>query len=120
MLGPSCVFIVALLAGSSSAGLFKNIGQALECPQNFLVKDKINDKQFMSKQIRCFLEDVGCDEFGKKAMDVGPLILAGHCPQPMCNACTKRAVHLVVAKMQNDYPRKWFQIQKRMQEQQRG
>ena len=36
--------------------------------QNFLVKDKINDKAFMKKQIKCFLEDVGCDEFGKKAM----------------------------------------------------
>ena len=40
------------------------------CPflKNFLVQNKINDKEFMKKQITCFLEDVGCDEFGKKAI----------------------------------------------------
>ena len=36
--------------------------------QNLLVKDKINDKDFMEKQINCFLNDVGCDAFGKQAM----------------------------------------------------
>ena len=79
----AALFIFGLFVGSSFAGLLQSAIGAIECPQvlkkkaqtpyltfnvlqNFLVKDKINDKAFMKKQIKCFLEDVGCDEFGKK------------------------------------------------------
>merc|ERR1739838_695658 len=115
MLLSSCVLITAFLAGSSSAGLLQNAVKALECPQNLVVSNRINDKNFMQQQIDCIIgPDSGCDEIGKKAKNIGPLILRGHCPRPMCDACTKRAVQMVVAKMQNEYKQEWFLIQQKL------
>lgn len=66
---PACLLLVLLLVGSSSAGLLQNVAGALECPQNLVVVNKINDKAFMQQQIRCILgeTDEECNEVGKKA-----------------------------------------------------
>merc|ERR1712018_479579 len=77
--------------------------------------NKIGDKTFMQQQIRCILgPDSACDEIGLKAKRIGPLVLSNHCPRPMCDECTKKAVRMVVARMQNNYPKEWFRIQQRL------
>merc|ERR1711976_1014952 len=55
--------------------------------------------------------DSGCDEVGLKAKRIGPLVLSDHCPRPMCDECTKKAIRMVVGKMQRHYPGQWHQIQ---------
>ena len=85
----------------------------------------------MQQQIRCILgPDSACDEIGLKAKRIGPLVLSNHCPRPMCDECTKKAVRMVsfnmievrrdvccvqvVARMQNNFPKEWFRIQQRL------
>merc|ERR1711911_239295 len=51
----------------------------------------------MEKQIACILgPDSGCDEVGLKAKRIGRLVLSDHCPRPMCDECTKKAIRMVV------------------------
>ena len=86
----------------------------------------------MQRQINCILgPDSACDEIGLKAKRIGPLVLSNHCPRPMCDECTKKAVRMVsfntfphlishsvhlqvVARMQNKFPKEWFRIQQRL------
>ena len=88
----------------------------------------------MQQQIACILgPDSACDEIGLKAKRIGPLVLSNHCPRPMCDECTKKAVRMVslksfisfmsltmvfadqvVAKMQNNFPKEWYGIQQRL------
>ena len=85
----------------------------------------------MQQQIACILgPDSACDEIGLKAKRIGPLVLSNHCPRPMCDECTKKAVRMVsfnrfnrvltdscvqvVARMQNNFPKEWFRIQQRL------
>ena len=83
----------------------------------------------MQQQINCILgPDSACDDLGLKAKRIGPLVLSNHCPRPMCDECTKKAVRMVrsnplssashlsqvVARMQNNYPKEWFRIQQRL------
>ena len=88
----------------------------------------------MQQQIKCILgPDSACDEIGLKAKRIGPLVLSNHCPRPMCDECTKKAVRMVsfnrfnpvtsrlrvsfvqvVARMQNNFPKEWFRIQQRL------
>ena len=87
----------------------------------------------MQQQIACILgPDSACDEIGLKAKRIGPLVLSNHCPRPMCDECTKKAVRMVslnsfvfmsltmgfsvqvVAKMQNNFPKEWYRIQQRL------
>ena len=50
----------------------------------------------MQQQINCILgPDSACDEIGLKAKRIGPLVLSNHCPRPMCDECTKKAVRMV-------------------------
>ena len=85
----------------------------------------------MQQQINCILgPDSACDEIGLKAKRIGPLVLSNHCPRPMCDECTKKAVRMVsfniidvrcdvccvqvVARMQNNFPKEWLRIQQRL------
>ena len=86
----------------------------------------------MQRQINCILgPDSACDEIGLKAKRIGPLVLSNHCPRPMCDECTKKAVRMVsfdrfphtssdvccvqvVARMQNKFPKEWYRIQQRL------
>ena len=68
--------------------------------QNLVVANKIGDKAFMQQQINCILgPDSACDDIGLKAKRIGPLVLSNHCPRPMCDECTKKAVRMVVVTM---------------------
>ena len=54
--------------GGASAGVLESAADAIKCPQNLVVASKIDDKQFMKKQINCILgPDSACDETGLKA-----------------------------------------------------
>jgi len=106
---------LSLLVGGTFAGILENAAEAIECPQNLVVANKIGDKAFMQQQINCILgPDSACDDIGLKAKRIGPLVLSNHCPRPMCDECTKKAVRMVVARMQNNYPKEWFRIQQRL------
>merc|ERR1712025_433706 len=106
---PVCLSVVLVLA---TAGILESAASALECPQNLVVANKVDDKAYMEKQIACILgPDSGCDEIGLKAKRIGPLVLSDRCPRPMCDACTKKAIRMVVGKMQRHYPGQWHQIQ---------
>merc|ERR1712106_1289286 len=67
-------------------------------PQVILVKGKLDDRNFMKKQIKCMLSnDINdCDETGRKAKILGPQILSKRCPARVCDKCTKHAVNMVV------------------------
>ena len=66
--------------------------------QNLVVANKIGDKAFMQQQIKCILgPDSACDDIGLKAKRIGPLVLSNHCPRPMCDECTKKAVRMVTS-----------------------
>jgi len=111
---PVCLSVVLVLAtvGGASAGILETAASALECPQNLVVANKVDNKEYMEKQIACILgPDSGCDEVGLKAKRIGPLVLSDHCPRPMCDECTKKAIRMVVGKMQRHYPGQWHQIQ---------
>ena len=62
---PVCLSVVLVLAtvGGASAGILENAASALECPQNLVVANKVDNKEYMEKQIACILgPDSGCDE----------------------------------------------------------
>ena len=111
---------LSLLVGGISAGILENAASAIECPQvksiskymiyfqilnvvllqNLVVANKIGDKAFMQQQINCILgPDSACDDIGLKAKRIGPLVLSNHCPRPMCDECTKKAVRMVLVTM---------------------
>merc|ERR1712073_165067 len=106
---------VLVLVGGAAGGVLESAAAAIECPQNLVVAGKLDDKKFMQQQINCILgPDSVCDEVGLKAKRIGPLVLTDHCPRPMCDECTKRAIRMVVAKMQHQYPNQWFHIQQKL------
>merc|ERR1711970_1055219 len=76
MLLPFCVMITAFLAVPCSADNFiQNATKALECPQNLVVSNRINDRNFMKKQIDCMMNPLAkCDDIGRKAKRIGPLM----------------------------------------------
>ena len=60
----------------------------------------------MQQQINCILgPDSACDEIGLKAKRIGPLVLSNHCPRPMCDECTKKAVRMVSFNSINSFNR---------------
>ena len=62
---PVCLSVVLVLAtvGGASAGILETAASALECPQNLVVANKVDNKEYMEKQIACILgPDSGCDE----------------------------------------------------------
>ena len=62
---PVCLSVVLVLAtvGGARAGILESAASALECPQNLVVANKVDDKAYMEKQIACILgPDSGCDE----------------------------------------------------------
>jgi len=64
-----CVtFIIASWVGGTAAGVLESAADAIKCPQNLVVANKIEDKSFMKKQINCILgPDSACDDTGLKA-----------------------------------------------------
>ena len=59
----SVVLIVLATVGGASAGILESAGEALKCPQNLVVANKVDNKEYMEKQIACILgPDSGCDE----------------------------------------------------------
>ena len=59
----SVVLIVLATVGGASAGILESAGEALTCPQNLVVANKVDNKEYMEKQIACILgPDSGCDE----------------------------------------------------------
>merc|ERR1712106_266965 len=105
--------ILAFIIISASAGpKFKVPNLCDLSPQVILVKGKLDDRNFMKKQIKCMLSnDINdCDETGRKAKILGPQILSKRCPARVCDKCTKHAVNMVVQRMQSQYPKDWYQI----------
>merc|ERR1712186_91549 len=82
---------VLVLVGGAAGGVLESAAAAIECPQNLVVAGKLDDKKFMQQQINCILG-----------------------PDSVCDECTKRAIRMVVAKMQHQYPNQWFHIQQKL------
>ena len=101
-----------LIGGVLLVSLVSSSPQILDlpCPQDLVLVPKLENPQFMKRQIACMLDQRPCDDLGKRAKRIGPDALTGHCVGP-CDKCTKKSIGKVIA---NEYPDAWNQIRAKL------
>ncbi|XP_067008420.1 putative odorant-binding protein A10 isoform X2 [Anabrus simplex] len=73
----------------------------------------LNDKRYLTRQLKCALGEAPCDPVGRRLKTLAPLVLRGSCPQ--CTQEETRQIQRTLSHIQRNYPKEWSKLVKQYQ-----
>lgn len=70
----------------------------------------LNDKRYLTRQLKCALGEAPCDPVGRRLKTMAPLVLRGACSQ--CTPDETRQIQRTLSHIQRHYPKEWSRIVK--------